>query len=107
MYFGKLDNFAEKPKFCSLAHFRGKTTNCAPQLKILCAVESCGPLLMRMQCTVCAGNVHFYADWFMCMSINLSLPIVQISETCSSENLTFVLLLVENRRTVLCTCCVK
>jgi len=31
--FEKLDNFHEKPKLCGLAHFLGKTTNSAAQLK--------------------------------------------------------------------------
>jgi len=34
---------AEYPKFCGLAHFRGKRTNSTVQLKIPQAAENCGP----------------------------------------------------------------
>jgi len=36
VYFKKIDNFTEKPKFCHSVHFRGKTANSAARLNKLC-----------------------------------------------------------------------
>jgi len=43
VYISKSDNDVEKAIFRSSANFYSKTTNSTAQLKILQAVENCGP----------------------------------------------------------------